>query len=141
MSVKECPIPILGRQSCEHDSARYVPNCFPRRILTLASFYATPNSISTSPYHIRPFEVAFVRAWSQETGACAGSVRYPTVMGNDEKCLLSRVVLRKNSQMRTPGEMMCSRSWEFRVPITCDYTTRTTFIYYAILLNDGYMSA
>ena len=39
------------------------------------------------------------------------------VMGNDEKCLLSRVVLPKNSHLRTPGERMCSETWEVRLPI------------------------
>ena len=74
-------------------AARYVPKCFLRRILMLASFCATPNSISTSPHNIRAFEVAVGVVWSQETGACAGSVRYPPSRETTKNALASCVVL------------------------------------------------
>ena len=77
--------------------------CFLRRILMLASFCATSNSISTSPHHIRAFEVADGVVWCQETGACAGSFRHPPPLHlfawetTKNACVASRVVLSENS--------------------------------------------
>ena len=67
----------LGVSLANSISARYVPKYMSRRILSLASFWANPNSIFISPYHFRSFQVPVGMVWSQETGARAGSVRYP----------------------------------------------------------------
>ena len=79
-SVKEasyCPMPILGAQSCELENGTSCAEMLLAAYLETGEFLGQSNSLSNSPHHIRSFEVTVGMVWSQETGACAGSVRYP----------------------------------------------------------------
>ena len=70
-------IPILGRQSCELDFGTLCAEIHVAAYLETGEFLGQSNSLSTSPHYIRSFEVTVGMVWSQEAGACAGSVRYP----------------------------------------------------------------